>query len=81
MVLKKGIVVYEYVIMCHNNGNSCLKHFQEREGEACLKLQNLKFRKEQERFNLYLGDCVFEMGIDIDTLVKFNLKRSNTRSG
>ena len=37
-------------------------------------------KKNKERFNLYL-DGVFEMGIDIDTLVKFNLKRSNTRSG
>ncbi len=32
-------------------------------------------RKNKERFNLYL-DGVFEMGIDMDTLVKFNLKKN-----
>ncbi|MBO1199799.1 recombination regulator RecX [Staphylococcus simiae] len=31
-------------------------------------------KKNKERFNLYL-DGQFEMGIDIDTLVKFNLKK------
>ena len=31
-------------------------------------------KKNKERFNLFL-DGEFEMGIDIDTLVKFNLKR------
>ena len=31
-------------------------------------------KKNKERFNLYL-DNEFEMGIDIDTLVKFNLKK------
>ncbi|MFU0769157.1 recombination regulator RecX [Staphylococcus pasteuri] len=31
-------------------------------------------KKNKERFNLYL-DNQFEMGIDIDTLVKFNLKK------
>ena len=31
-------------------------------------------KKNKERFNLYL-DGEFEMGIDIDTLVKFNLKK------
>ena len=33
-------------------------------------------RKNKERFNLFL-DGQFEMGIDIDTLVKFNLKRDS----
>ncbi|HGX1673395.1 recombination regulator RecX, partial [Staphylococcus aureus] len=31
-------------------------------------------KKNKERFNLFL-DEQFEMGIDIDTLVKFNLKK------
>lgn len=31
-------------------------------------------KKNKERFNLFL-DEEFEMGIDIDTLVKFNLKK------
>ena len=31
-------------------------------------------KKNKERFNLFL-DGEFEMGIDIDTLVKFNLKK------
>lgn len=33
-------------------------------------------KKNKERFNLFL-DEQFEMGIDIDTLVKFNLKKGN----
>lgn len=32
-------------------------------------------KKNKERFNLL--DEQFEMGIDIDTLVKFNLKKGN----
>lgn len=31
-------------------------------------------KKNKERFNLYL-DGAFEMGIDMDTLVHFNLKK------
>ena len=34
-------------------------------------------KNNKERFNLFL-DEVIEMGIDIDTLVRFNLKRSNS---
>ena len=41
------------------------------------KITKIEVQKNnKERFNLFL-DEVFEMGIDIDTLVRFNLKRSN----
>lgn len=42
------------------------------------KITKIEVQKNnKERFNLFL-DEVFEMGIDIDTLVRFNLKRSNS---
>ncbi len=36
-------------------------------------------KKNKERFNLYL-DGEFEMGIDMDTYIHFNLKRPDCRS-
>ena len=42
------------------------------------KITKIEVQKNnKERFNLFL-DEVIEMGIDIDTLVRFNLKRSNS---
>ena len=39
------------------------------------KITKIEVQKNnKERFNLFL-DEVFEMGIDIDTLVRFNLKK------
>ena len=39
------------------------------------KITKIEVQKNKERFNLFLDEA-FEMGIDIDTLVKFNLKRT-----
>lgn len=39
------------------------------------KITKIEVQKNnKERFNLFLDEA-FEMGIDIDTLVKFNLKK------
>lgn len=40
------------------------------------KITKIEVQKNnKERFNLFLDEA-FEMGIDIDTLVKFNLKKN-----
>lgn len=38
------------------------------------KITKIEVQNNKERFNLYLDD-EFEMGIDIDTFVYFNLKK------
>ena len=44
------------------------------------KITKIEVQKNnKERFNLFLDEA-FEMGIDIDTLVKFNLKKPGKKN-
>ena len=58
-----------------NNKKSIVLKLEKVTGDPVPKITKIEVqRKNKERFNLFL-DEQFEMGIDIDTLVKFNLKK------
>ena len=60
-----------------NNKKSIVLKLEKVTGDPVPKITKIEVQKKTKNVLIFL-DEQFEMGIDIDTLVKFNLKRATT---